>query len=333
MLSLPSSAMSVVRSSFALPRSIWLAAGVAFLGIAAAAQGQVFDFTINPATSGLNSSLSVNVPTSGTLIGNWDAAKNSTGTRTKPGIFGTFGPTENVAVPMSMGVGFGGPVNSSTSGLFQLSLDPANASAQISGYSANLLQSGNIALPITLSLLFESFRTRSPDSTFIGGIPLPIPLGEASLTQLSILQVGGGQGSIKKTGPNQYDFLITLIVALTAEFTALGQPFSIPGAPTAFPLEGSLTVTGTTAVLTSMRLFDFNEQQPVNQPLPQFPFELPTILPTGGTAELLMNLDIGTVTAGFSGTATTNATGLLIPAPGAMAVLLLGGLTAIRRRR
>src|SRR4051812_21226103 len=61
-----------------------------------------YDFVLQP-TSGLTTtSASATAKTSGTLIGDWDAVTNPTGTRTKPGLFGTFGDTENVAVPATI---------------------------------------------------------------------------------------------------------------------------------------------------------------------------------------------------------------------------------------
>lgn len=313
--------------------------GASLCGVVAAVmlvtpvQAQLYDFTINPAQSGLNGSLSFAVPTSGTLIGNWDPVKMPGGTRTKPGLFGTFDPTENLPVPASLTPTLGGPINSSTSGTFRMSLNPGNSTALVSAYNANFLHSGAVSLPVILNLLYDSFRTRAPDSIFVGGVPLPIPFGEASLTQLRIQQVSGGEGVLKKTGPDQYDFFVTPIVQLTAEFTILGQPLVIPGAPTPFALEGQVTVLGATALLSSVRAFEFNDQFPVNQPLPQLPFELPTILPPGGTAQLLMDLTIGTVTAGLNATGTTNASGILVPAPAAWALVAMGGLVARRRKR
>jgi uncharacterized protein (TIGR03382 family) len=327
--------MPIVReiSAHSLPGLRTLLAGLALAALTSTVQAQLYEFTISPPQSGLNATLSVNVPTTGTMIGDWNAAKNPTGTRTKPGLFGTFGPTENVAVPTSVTLGISGPVNSRASGGFQISIDPLNATAQMSGYSANFLDSGPVLLPINLGLLYESFRTRSPDSTFPGGIPLQLPFGEASLTQLSISQVGGGVGTLKQTGPGQYDFFITPIVELTAEVVALGNPFLIPGAPIAFPLEGVLTVTGTSAMISSLRPVSFDQQQAVNQALPQLPFALPTVLPSGGTANLLMDLTVGTVTASLEGTSTINATGILIPSPGTLGLLGLGAAAGLRRRR
>jgi hypothetical protein len=320
--------------SAAVPQfRVWPALAAGMLAIPGAASAQLFDFTIQPSQSGLQSSLSFSIPSTGTMIGNWDQVNNPTGTRTKPGLLGTFGPTENVAVPTSVTTSLSGPVNSSSSGAFVFGLDSATGTAQMTSYNSNLLHSGPVALPIVLTLLYDSFRTRTPDSTFPGGIPLPIPFGDASLTALTLQQVGGGAGTLVQTAPNQYEFTVAPVVLLTAHFTALGQPFIIPGAPTAIVLQGQVTIENQTAILSSVRPFEFQEQFPVNQPLPQFPFELPTVLPPGGTAHLLMDLTIGTISSSFAGTETLHATGVLVPAPVGAVLLVMGGMFTARRRR
>jgi hypothetical protein len=71
---------------------------------AAPALAQQYQFVINPAPSGISGTLSTSLDTTGTLIGNYDETSNPTGTRTKPGLFGTFAPTENVPVPATVGL-------------------------------------------------------------------------------------------------------------------------------------------------------------------------------------------------------------------------------------
>jgi hypothetical protein len=61
-----------------------------------------YDFLMYPADSDLNVRVSVQSFTSGTLVGNYNPNTNPTGTRTKPGIFSSFGPTENVPVPVEV---------------------------------------------------------------------------------------------------------------------------------------------------------------------------------------------------------------------------------------
>ena len=78
-----------------------------------------YRFTYLPTQSGLNATLSATVSTSGTMIGNYDAAANPTGTRTKPGIFGSFGSTENLPVAVQdLSVAAEGQVATQTVGSF-----------------------------------------------------------------------------------------------------------------------------------------------------------------------------------------------------------------------
>jgi hypothetical protein len=304
---------------------------LALITLAAPAAAQLFDFSLQPGGSGLAGTMSFDADTSGTLIGNWDKVSNPGGTRTKPGIFGTFEPNENVPVPMQLGLRIGGPINSPASGGFRLDVQSAAGQLTMTSFAADFLQGGPVTLPITLDLLYDSFRTRAPNSTYIGGIPLPIPFGEAALVQLTAQQIGVSMGALTPTGPGTYDFVIAPQVALTAEFSVLNNSFVIPGTPILLPLQGQLTVSGTTAHLVSIRPLEFSSMVQPNIALPQFPFELPTILPAGEIAHLLMNLTLTQIASGFDGTLALTSSGTLVPAPAA--ALLLPGLLLARRRR
>ncbi|MFX4717804.1 hypothetical protein ABTB07_23170, partial [Acinetobacter baumannii] len=65
----------------------------------------------------------ISANTQGTLVGNYDPDTNPTGTRTKPGVFGSFGPTENVPVNVSIGAAIGGNINRQASGTFRATVD------------------------------------------------------------------------------------------------------------------------------------------------------------------------------------------------------------------
>jgi hypothetical protein len=315
-----------------MPRASVLAlAAIAALTCSAAAQQ--YDFTIKPGPSGLDGPLTFAAQTAGTLIGNYDELNNPTGTRTKPGIFGTFGSTENVAIPVTVGLGINRNLNTSTSGAFRLTLDQGTGGLVMQNFASNFLHSGPVQLPITMSLLYQSFRTRAPSSTYIGGVPLNVPLGEATLTQFSAVQVGPGVGSITQTGPNTFSFSIAPIVEITAAFEVLGNPFLIPGAPAALALSGEIVLSGNTATLTSVQPIGFTSQLEPNFALPQLPLDLPTVLPPGETAHLLMDLTLQTINAGFDGTLNLTANGVLVPAPGAAPVLAFAWLLSARRRR
>ena len=71
----------------------------AILGAAGAlhlAPAQLYDFNVVAPPSGISGNLAISARTQGTLVGNYDQTNNPTGTRTKPGLFGSFDPTENV---------------------------------------------------------------------------------------------------------------------------------------------------------------------------------------------------------------------------------------------
>jgi hypothetical protein len=302
-------------------------------GAASALPPQTFDFTFNPG-SGLSGSLNIDVSNSGTLIGDWNAKSNPTGTRTKPGLFGSFGSTENIPVPVTLGAHVGGTLATHTAGAFRLTLDPASGSVAIAEYATDFLSSGPATLPATVSMSFSTFRTRTPDSTYIGGIPLSIPIGDVQLTAMSAVQTGpAGIGTLTPTGANTYDFTVAAAVELSASFSVLGSAFELPPTPVVLPLAGQITVTGSTAQLTSLVPLKFQNTTDPGAALPQFPLDLPTILPPGGTAHLLMDLILDEISANLAATLATNATGTLIPAPPAAALLPVAWLVAARRRR
>lgn len=306
------------------------------LAIAAAAVpalAQSYDFQ-STALSGVTGSVDFSVATTGTLIGDWDADTNPTGTRTKPGLFGSFGSTENVAVNVDLGLGLGGSVNSMSQSAFNLNLNTGAGTALISGYSADLLASGPVALPASIMLAFDTFRTANPDSVYLG-VPLDVPFGELSLASLTATQIGpAAPGSLTPAGGNVYDLTLAIPVNIQAQFEGLdGQMFDIGPLPFVLPVDGQLEVAGQTASLTATAALELAETFDAGVALPQFPLGLPTILPPGDTANLLFDLMLGEIGASLDLTATLDAQGTLVPAPSAIGVLAMGGLISTRRRR
>jgi hypothetical protein len=301
---------------------------------AANAAAQTYDFSFNPATSGLSGTANFGAATSGTLIGDWDQVNNPGGTRTKPGLFGTFGPLENVPVPVSLGTGIGGNINTQTTGGFRAELNTALNTIQISNYSADFLSSGPVSLPATISLLFDSFRTRNPDSTYIGGIPLNIPFGSFELTTLNATQTApAALGAISPLGANAYSFNALVPVELNAAFDFLGDPLALDGIPLLIAITGEMTLSGETASLSSLTPIGFAESFDPGVALPQLALPLPTILPPGDTANLLFDLTLNQISAELNTVFTANAAGVLIPTPGATTALGLALLLSATRRR
>jgi hypothetical protein len=312
-------------------QSIMAALVCASTSCALADDSAIYQFNFVPAQSGLNATANNALGASGTLIGNYNADTNPTGTRTKPGLFGTFGATENLPVNVNtLGVSLSGAINTDTTGSFSLTIDTTANTISMSGYSANFLGNGAASLPVNLNLSTETFRTRNP--TFLyPAIPLSIPFGSATISTFNVTQVGAGLGTLTPTGPGTFSFIVTPLVNLELAVSVLGNDFSVPGqAPLPFALQGTLTLNGNSATISSVTPIDISQSGQPSQALPEFPLALPT---TGDPANVLLNLTLSQATVGLTGTANTFATGTLVPAPGAAAALVAIGVVATRRRR
>ncbi len=306
---------------------------VASSGVASADVGGLFDFLVNPATSGLDANIATDVTTEGTLIGDWDAVDNPTGTRTKPGLFGSFGTDENVAVPVGLGLGLGDDVLTTASGGFRMAIRPGMNSVEVSGYAVDALSGANLNLPAVVSLSPDSFRTRNPDSTFIG-IPINLPIGQVTVSQLSFTQIGPAvPGILSNMGGGIFEFNALVPVQIDLTLSFLGNDLPMTSLPGVIPLGGTLVEAGDGVDLASVRLLDFSQMQEPGTALPQFPLPLPTILPPGGTANVLFDLVLERIDASITGSLTLNAHGTRVPAPGVVGALGLAGLMGLRRRR
>lgn len=313
--------------------NVWLLfVAVAGYGVTEAFASQIgtYDFTINRMQSGLAAAVSADVSTDGTLIGNYDEKTNPTGTRTKPGLFGPFGATENLPVQTRLGVGMDGTINTRTDGGFRLVIDRKSNSLSMSGFEADFLSGSGVNLPITITLQTETFRTRNP--TFLyPGVPIELPLGEATLSRFDVVQVGdAAPGVITPDGTGAFGFTIVPLVQLNLTISVLGNEFVVPGVPTPFPLAGTLRVMGDNATIDAMQPIELTQSAMPGVMIPQFPLALPTLNPDQ-PANVLLDLTLQEVQASIIGTLNLRADGVLIPAPGAC--LALAGLLAFTGRR
>ncbi|MGQ9901543.1 MAG: PEP-CTERM sorting domain-containing protein [Fimbriimonadales bacterium] len=300
------------------------------------APAQQYDFTVVAPPSGISGNLSIAANTQGTLIGNYDQNTNPTGTRTKPGInpFDPFGPTENVPVNISLGAAIGGAVNRQAGGTFRATVDGSTNTITFENLSLDFLANGPAALPVTLTIAGQSFRTRNPTSTYIlpsSGISFPI--GSVNLSQFTAVQTGVGTGVLTPTGVGTYDFTAGVLVDLTLAADLLGNPLG-QTIPFVLPLQGQVVVSGGSAVITSLQQINFAQSFNPNIDLPSFEFGLPTILPPGSTANFIFNLTLEEI--GFEVDLDINlrAEGTLVPEPASLLSLsvLLGGVLLRRRR-
>ncbi|UYV11204.1 MAG: EF-hand domain-containing protein [Phycisphaera sp.] len=270
------------------------APAIACLFAPALAAAQSYDLVLTDA-SGLDGTIAVGVETDGSLIGDWDPDTNPDGTRTKPGLFGSFGPTENVPVPATAGLSIGDDLSAVSGGAFSLSLDPDADAMSIAGAMIDLLGGSPLSLPAEISLQFDTFRTRAPDSTFIGGFPLTFPLGELALTELVFAQTDLADGVLMATAPGEFTFMIAIPGTLTGEVDAMGAPVALPPTPFALPLTGTITVDAGAATLISAAMLDQETLQEPMTELPGIPLPLPTILPPGSTANVVLNLTLESI--------------------------------------
>lgn len=294
-----------------------------------------YDFVLG-APSGVNvGTFDVRFVNTGTLIGSWDLSTNPTGTRTKPGIFGTFGDTENVEVPTTLRFGMAGAPDVPTAGGFGAMIDTVAGSIVLSDYVAEMPPGTPASLTLNLGFATPSgFRTRAPTSVYPGG-DVTIPVGDATITELSVVQVGpGAPGTLTLTGPGTFDFAVAPIVSISLTIDALGNVVTIPGAPAALPMTGSLTLFGDNATITALSLLELEQSSNPNTPLPAFNLPLPTILPPGDTADLVFHLTLQEITALLEATVNTTAAGVVVPEPIAAAgfAVLAAGLLSRRRR-
>jgi hypothetical protein len=261
--------------------------------LAAPALAQNYAFQIDPAssTTHLTSTLTLEMP--GTLIGNWDATNNPTGTRTLPGLFGGSG---NQPVPMTLTPTLDSDLQGSPAGIFSASVDFNALTIDVSELDLDPLGGIPGQSNLTVDFLFSTFRTFQPDSVFFGGIPLPIPLGQVTVSDVRFVQNGASTGGVlSMIGPGFYDVSVVVPVDLSFTVDLLGQVTQVGPLPIALPFVGTFAKTPNGAVV--LLGVDSSANQTTPDPFPgtgltDFPFDVPTILPPGGTAHLLLNATI-----------------------------------------
>ena len=313
-------------------RVIWLFSCGLMVWAAAAARGAQFSFELQTSGTSLVGSLSVAAVTSGSLTGDYDVSTNPTGTRTKPGLFGAFGETENVAVAVDVNPALSAPVRTVPTGSFLLEINEAAGTVVLQGLQIDLLAGSPLAAPLEAALAFESFRTRAPSSLFIGGFPVTLPLGEAAVTSLAAAQIGSAAGSLLEVGPGLYDINLSTLLLLNGGIEGGLGAFPLPPVPVPYTLSGRLRLEGGAAMLTASSTFEFADTMEVGGELPPLPFALPTVLPPGETGNVLFALTLESLDANLSTTLALTAPGRVIPEPG-LPLILCGLSLAIRRRR
>lgn len=279
---------------------------------AASAASERYACTVSP-TSTFSQSTLISLPLAGTWIGNHDATANPGGTRTIPGLFGGSG---NNPIPFTSTVKPGVSIaDANPAGAFALAVDRASGTCAIEGLTLDVLNGGSGTVATDLVVSFSTFRTVAPTSTFFGVSNLTVPLEAGALTAATAAQSGAAAGTVTANPDGTWAFAVSVPVTVSVAGTSMGQPFT-SDSPGALVLGGTLAFGSGGVSLSATG--SVNESVPVDAPPPivSQPFPLPTILPPGSTANLLMSGTFSPGTATTSASASLAAAGPLVPRPG-----------------
>jgi hypothetical protein len=274
-------------------------------GLAGVAFGQSEAFVSDSSQSSAVGSNAVMIGAAGTLIGDYDAVSNPGGTQTRPGIFGGSG---NQPVPLTVDAAAGSSFDLVPAASFVLSYDLGSLSAEVSGFDLDVLNGQSVVATLEATLGLTTFRTFDPDF-IVPGIPVTLPLGEATIDGLSAVQTGAGvAGGLVPNGDGT--FALAAVVPVELSFsgaTGVGGPIGSTQSVN-LPIAGTLDPTvSPTRVEVSVDLGSFDQTIPTDglPPIEDVPFELPVL---NGTAGLLLTLVIDS--AGVSGSGAVSIVAL-----------------------
>ena len=266
------------------------------------------DMLIQPAESIITVDIANSLNNIGNLTGDHDATSNPTGTITIPGVWGGSGNQE-IPVELSTGTGISGTSN--PGGNLGIEVFPSQGNAIIYGLFLDVLNETPITASLTASLLFEVFHTENPTSIYPGGIPIDLPLGEGDVTLCLIEQSESVSAAITPIDDQTYQIDAILPVELNLEASVNEQTIPLG------PLPGAVLLSGQLSSINGKQIFNaslsIDEQEivdlPGDEPLPAVPLPLPTILPPGGTANVLLTLIPQSTSLTVSVTANITAVG------------------------
>ncbi|MGJ8637043.1 MAG: GC-type dockerin domain-anchored protein [Phycisphaerales bacterium] len=269
-------------------------ATIALLSFAAPAD--TFDATVDSNTSTASLSGTVELHTTGTLIGDYNSETNPDGTSTIPGFFGGSG---NNPIGIELVGAVVSDINASPTGAMMIDLDLDNLTIDITGLEIDLLGGQSGAAQPTVSMVYDTFHTQAPSFIYPGGIPFEFPLGDASTIDQAIAsQTGSGVGVLTPTDdPDIFEFQIALPAELSLAFSLGFGDIQTPDdgfapLPIILPLDGLLHVQTDGSLLMTITVDpqELDQSTPIEDvTTPEIPFELPTL--GTETAGVLLTLD------------------------------------------
>ncbi len=241
-------------------------------------------FTLQTGSS-MQVQMSTATPLAGTFIGDHDATANPTGTKTLPGLFG--GSTNTpIAYNATVAVVVG--VDTPTVGTFHV-IDGATG-PEVSGLSISNGTPGPGGADVTLTINYASFHTVNPTGLFPGGIDIPLPLGTVDVQSISMIQTSTVPALIAPDGSGGLSFTAAVPVEVTVVASSAGAPVDIAPFPAALAIYGSWTDAAAGPVIEASGSQADTSVVPANgATFTDQPMDIPTVLPAGGTAHLLMS--------------------------------------------
>jgi len=303
--------MPLQSPSSATARSLALIAAAFCLAAPCAAQS--YNFASTPAAT-FTGNFGVTANLGGSLIGDYDATTNAGGTRTITGTFGTVpaAPANQRISPISVVASSSGSLVTSPIGNYVLVLNQSALTVTLSGLSINLLAAQQPQFPVNAQFSYPGFRTRTPNYTYFFVVPIPIAIGNATITSLSAAQDSSVTTAVTPSG-NSFNFSTT--VPMTFAVIA-----DVQGAPSAALLPQQVTVTGSVNPSAGTATLSFSQSgtepipaQPAEPAPAPVPFALPPAPFSGGTlnANVLLSLLLTGGSTTLNGTTTLPSTGVL----------------------
>jgi hypothetical protein len=258
---------------------------------------QDFDFEIDAglSSSSLTSEVAIAMPS--TVIGDYDAIDNPGGTRTLPGLFGA---GTNEAIPMDLTLTARSLFDGSSSGDFGMTVDTTLLILLVHDLEFDVLGGSSADTNLIVTLLYNHFRTFQPDSLYLGGIPFDVPIGTSTISDLTLVQANASAPGVLVPGATagEYDFAAAVLVDLSFVIDFQGQETPVGPLSMTLPIRGALVLEANAA--TASFGFAVTDQQTIPDPVPGFaiddaPLDLPTILPPGQIAHLLLDATISSL--------------------------------------
>jgi hypothetical protein len=258
-----------------------------------------YECSIDSQSSHLSIDLGLSFPLDGTLIGDYDADTNPGGTRTVPGLFGGSG---NNPIPFSAGLGGSIHLDGMPQSSMQLVIGNGPL-AWVRDLSFDLLETQTAGVDLDVSIQFSTFRTFQPNSLYVGGIPLSIPVPVVEVTTIAFQQGPMADAVAIPIGPDRRWLTALVPGEITLVGSMLGEPMTF-SAPFTVLLVGEMVWSrgGFTLAFSIADSGEFSIPLP-SIPLPPIPLELPTIAPPGNTAGLIVTVAL----EGIGGNAAVDA--------------------------